>query len=120
MTWFPVLWLTTPILLGVGYALLRSGGPLRPDRSAPTGPDPFDALQVQTRLTIVAEQLRLLEDDQHSWARAERLLAGQLAYDALLAEACRLADVPVHPHPRGDPWERLREEVELTARGWTW
>lgn len=82
--------------------------------------DPFDALLVQTRLTIVAEHLRRLEDDPRAWARAERIIAGQLAYDALLAQACGLAGVEVLPRAKGDPWERLREEVELTARGWTW
>ncbi|MEV7974259.1 hypothetical protein [Cellulomonas sp. NPDC089187] len=83
-------------------------------------PDPFDALLVQTRLGIVAQHLRRLEDDPHAWARAERIIAGQMAYDQLLAEACRLAGVEVLPRAKGDPWERLREEVELTARGWTW
>jgi hypothetical protein len=83
-------------------------------------PDPFDALQVQTRLAIVAEHIRHLEEDRHAWARAERIIAAQLAYDALLAQACRMAGVEVLPRAKGDPWERLREEVELIARGWTW
>ncbi len=95
----------------------RASGRLR---HAPPGPDPFDALHVQMRLTIVAEHLRRLEDDPHAWARAERIIASQLAYDALLADACRLAGVEVRPRPKGDPWERMREEVELAARGWTW
>ncbi|HEY0187894.1 MAG TPA: hypothetical protein VGC67_10435 [Cellulomonas sp.] len=95
---------------------------LRHRRSGPEVelPDPFDALQVQTRLTIVAQHLQQLEADPHAWARAERIIASQLAYDALLAQACRMAGVEVVPRPQGDPWERLREEVELTARGWTW
>ncbi len=95
-------------------ARLRRGDPM------PPAPDPFDALQVQTRLTIVAEHLQRLEADVHGWARAERIIASQLAYDALLAEACRLAGVEVLARAKGDPWERLREEVELAARGWTW
>jgi hypothetical protein len=75
---------------------------------------------VQTRLAIVAEHIRHLEEDRHAWARAERIIAAQLAYDALLAQACRMAGVEVLPRAKGDPWERLREEVELIARGWTW
>jgi hypothetical protein len=88
--------------------------------ATPPLPDPFDALQVQTRLAIVAEHIRHLEEDRHAWARAERIIAAQLAYDALLAQACRMAGVEVLPRAKGDPWERLREEVELIARGWTW
>lgn len=88
--------------------------------ATPALPDPFDALQVQTRLAIVAEHIRRLEEDRHAWARAERIIAAQLAYDALLAQACRMAGVEVLPRAKGDPWERLREEVELIARGWTW
>ena len=83
-------------------------------------PDPFDALHVQVRLGIVAQHLQRLEADRHAWARAERIIASQLAYDALLADACRLAGVEVLPSAKGDPWERMREEVELAARGWTW
>ncbi|WP_449385996.1 hypothetical protein [Cellulomonas soli] len=44
----------------------------------------------------------------------------RLAYDELLAEACRLAGVEVGPHAKGDPAERFREEVELASRGWAW
>lgn len=83
-------------------------------------PDPFDALHVQMRLGIVADHLQQLEADRRAWARAERIIASQLAYDALLADACRLAGVEVLPRAKGDPWERMREEVELASRGWTW
>jgi hypothetical protein len=100
-------------------ALERQAARVRRERPAPP-PDPFDALHVQMRLSIVAEHLRRLEEDRHAWARAERIIASQLAYDALLAEACRLAGVEVLPRAQGDPWERVREEVELAARGWTW
>jgi hypothetical protein len=75
---------------------------------------------VQVRRGGVADHLRRLEEDTHAWARAERIIASQLAYDALLAEACRLAGVEVLPRAKGDPWERMREEVELASRGWTW
>ncbi len=91
---------------------------LRPVRPVP--PNPFDALRVQERLGAVADHVRELELDPHTFARAERIIASQLAYDQLLAEACRLAGVEVLPRPKGDPAERFREEVELAARGWTW
>lgn len=100
-------------------ALDRLAAHLRNGRHVPA-PDPFDALHVQMRLGIVADHLQRLEADRHAWARAERIIASQLAYDALLAEACRLAGVEVLPRAKGDPWERMREEVELAARGWTW
>ena len=89
-------------------------------RRPPPGPDPFVALWLQTRLGAVADHVRALELDPRTFARAERIIATQLAYDDLLAEACRLAGVDVIPRPRGDAQERFREEVELAARGWTW
>jgi len=82
--------------------------------------DPFTTLQVQSRLSKVAEHMRELEADPHAFARAERLIASQLAYDQLLAEACKLAGVEVEAHPKGDGAERFREEVELASRGWGW
>jgi len=91
-------------------------------RRQPTTPttDPFDALWVQDRLTKVADHVRRLEQDTRGYARAERILSSQLAYDQLLAKACGLAGVDVQPVPRGDPTERFREEVELAERGWSW
>ena len=82
--------------------------------------DPFVTLRVQERLGAVAEHVRRLEEDERAFARAERIIASQLAYDQLLAEACRLAGVEVRPAAKGDAKERFREEVELTSRGWTW
>ncbi|ROS26138.1 hypothetical protein [Cellulomonas sp. PhB150] len=82
--------------------------------------DPFDALRVQERLSVVADHVRALELDPHLYARAERIIASQLAYDQLLAEACQMAGVEVLPCALGDPGERFREEVELTSRGWSW
>jgi aminoglycoside phosphotransferase len=82
--------------------------------------DPFQTLHLQTRLSTVANHMRDLELDPHTFARAERLIASQLAYDQLLAEACRLAGVEVEEHPKGDGAERFREEVELASRGWAW
>lgn len=83
-------------------------------------PDPFAALRVQTRLSAVAHHVQELEYEPHQFALAERLIASQLAYDQLLAEACALAGVEVLPRAKGDPQERFREEVELASRGWSW
>ena len=82
--------------------------------------DPFLTLRVQERLGAVANHVQRLEADDRTFARAERIIASQLAYDQLLAEACRMAGVEVRPAARGDAQERFREEVELAARGWTW
>ena len=144
MAWWLLLWLVLPALTFAVVLRLIPGAESSPRRSAarerrrarvagaldrvaarvrhgaPPPPDPFDALHVQVRLGIVADHLRRLEEDAHAWARAERIIASQLAYDALLAEACRLAGVEVLPRAKGDPWERMREEVELASRGWTW
>ena len=83
-------------------------------------PDPFVALRVQSRLGIVAHHVQMLEADRRAMARAERIIASQLAYDDLLEEACRMAGVDIPPHAKGDPAERFREEVELAGRGWAW
>lgn len=92
---------------------------LRPEPPPPPA-DPFDALWVQHRLGKVSEIVRRLESDTRGYARAERIIATQLAYDDLLHEACHLAGVPVQPSALGDPAERFREEVELASRGWSW
>jgi hypothetical protein len=90
----------------------------RGHRDAP--PDPFDTYRVQDRLGIVARYVQGLEADKRAMARAERIIASQMAYDYLLEEACRLAGVDIPPHAAGDPAERFREEVELAGRGWAW
>lgn len=145
MPWYLMFWLALPALTFAAVLRLLPGGEPSPRRHAVLArvrdrmaglldrvaahlrhgrdvplPDPFDALHVQMRLTIVTDHLQRLEADRHAWARAERIIASQLAYDALLADACRLAGVEVLPRAKGDPWERMREEVELAARGWTW
>ena len=40
--------------------------------------------------------------------------------DDLLGEACLLAGIQPVPEARRSEGERLREEVELTSRGWNW
>lgn len=96
----------------------------------PPAPDPFEVLSLQLRLGLLADQLRVLENDPQVFARARRLMAVRAAYDALLAEACRMAGVEMDeddeapaPAGRGDVWsddERFREEMELASRGWSW
>ena len=97
--------------------LERTAGRLR---SGGDAPDPFEVLRLQTRLGVVADQVRLLEGDDRVYAKAARLRATQAAYDDLLEEACRLAGVPVQREGRRREQERLREEVELASRGWSW
>lgn len=107
-----------PWRIKLARRLDRFASRLRREPEAET--DPFAALRVQERLGAVADHVRSLEIDVHTFARAERIIASQLAYDQLLAEACQLAGVEVEQHPAGDPAERFREEVELASRGWTW
>ncbi len=82
-------------------------------------------LALQVRLTALAAELRRIEADPDVYARAHHYLAVQGAYDALLREACRLTGLPVADAPlragfrTGDD-ERFREELELSARGWSW
>ncbi len=87
-------------------------------RRGSRGPDPFEALGIQIRLGAVAAELRAIDTDERMFARGRRRIAYQAAYDALLADACRLADVPIRDEV--DDAERLREELELAARGWSW
>jgi len=96
----------------------RLVGFLRGRRSGKS--DPFEVLRVQTRLGVVADEVRALERDQSVFAKAHHLEVTQTAYDALLAEACQLAGVPTGPPSHGDELERFREEVELASRGWSW
>lgn len=88
-------------------------------------PDPLVTLRLQVRLGELAAEVRRIEQDPSLYARAHHWLAAQGAYDALLREACRLAGLPTHAVPttvnaRAADDERLREELELTARGWSW
>jgi len=88
--------------------------------------DPFHVLALQTRLGAVAHELRVLKADGDAYARAHRLQAALAAYDDLLAEACRVAGVPQDSAAAGGGGEelreqqRLREEMELCARSWSW
>ncbi|MCK9792993.1 hypothetical protein M1843_04440 [Isoptericola sp. 4D.3] len=87
--------------------------------------DPLVTLTVQVRLGELARELRAIDDDPQVFARAHHARAAQGAYDALLREACRLAglsvvDLPMRAGERAESAERLREELELSSRGWSW
>lgn len=83
---------------------------------------------MQLRLGALATELRSLEAvnaDRIFYARAHRIHTRLQAYDQLLAEACKLANVPIEgidresgSYPSED--ERFRAEIELAARGWHW
>lgn len=89
-------------------------------------PDPLVTLRLQVRLGELAAELRRVEEDPDVYARAHHWFAVQGAYDALLREACRLAGLPttttapLRADERTAAGERLREELELSARGWSW
>lgn len=91
-------------------------------------PDPFEVLRMQHRLTLIAEELRVLTDadaDLVYYARAHRIHTRRSAYDQLLAEACRMAGVQTEHAAREDGIcrsedERFLAETELAARGWHW
>jgi anti-sigma-K factor RskA len=92
--------------------------------------DPLVTLDVQLRLAFAAAEVRRIEADAALYARAHHWRAAVLAYDSLLREACYLAGVdpqdvaePPAPLDADAPRAqeaRLREELELTARGWSW
>ncbi|MEL7977280.1 hypothetical protein AAG589_15570 [Isoptericola sp. F-RaC21] len=97
----------------------------RAGRRRATAFDPLVTLTVQVRLGELARELRAIDDDPQVYARAHHARAAQDAYDALLREACRLAglgvvDLPRPAGERAESAERLREELELSSRGWSW
>jgi hypothetical protein len=101
----------------------RLAAPLRTRiarRRPPPVADPFEVLRLQMRLGVLADQVRALEGDAQIYAKAHRLRATRAAYDDLLGEACLLAGVKPVPETRRSEEERLREEVELASRGWSW
>lgn len=93
--------------------------------------DPFEMLTLQFRLATLATQIQRIEHDQSSLARAHHLRATQYAYDTVLRQACLLVglddDGPSTRHEDlvSETWvvdedERMRQELELCARGWSW
>jgi|GEM_PF-1710547 len=101
------------------------GAVARRRRRRAVGGDPLVTLTVQVRLGELARELRAIDDDPQVYARAHHARAAQGAYDALLREACRLAglsvvDLPMRAGERAESEERMREELELSSRGWSW
>lgn len=96
--------------------------------------DVFQTFHLQTRLGAVADEIRRLESDRDVFARAHRLRAARGAYDGLLAEACRAADVRDDVSDLDEPDDqrngragardvdavRMHAELELASRGWSW
>jgi hypothetical protein len=82
-------------------------------------PDPFEALHVQMRLHAVVMEIGELHIDETVYARAARLEARVLAYDALLRNACQLAGVDDLDEATGRDG-RMQRELQLAERGWSW
>lgn len=86
--------------------------------------DVFDTFHLQARLGAVADEIRRLEADRLVYAKAHRLRAARGAYDDLLAEACRCADVRAPGGLGRDGADvdgaRMSAELELASRGWSW
>lgn len=89
--------------------------PWHPRRSTA---DPFATLALQVRLTEVSALLREIDRDERMMCRGERWVATRAAYDGLLADACELAGVVAPERATED--ERLRAELELVCKGWSW
>lgn len=90
-----------------------------PGSGARGGPDPFQVLELQHRLTRLARELHELDrDDGTQFARAHHARAALLAYEDTLDEACRLIGHPVEPG--GGAAHRLLAEAGLREAGWTW
>ncbi|MDO8143433.1 MULTISPECIES: hypothetical protein [unclassified Isoptericola] len=130
MSWFAVFLLTTgSVVIGLAVrSWLRSDAhhdAVARRRRRRAGPDPLVTLAIQIRLGQLAEELRTVTEDPGLYARAHHWRAVQDAYDAMLRDACRVAglavvDEPLRPDERVSEDERLREELELSARGWSW
>lgn len=137
MSWLLMIWCATACTAAAAWWGLRRAGrpPTHRESAWPSGrgarrrrapaPDPLETLALQVRLSELAAEMHRIEADPGLYARAHHYLALQGAYDALLREACRLTGLPVEDAPlragfrTGDD-ERFREELELSARGWSW
>lgn len=145
-----LVWLMLALLL-LGCALwgVRATSAARQDREL-AKVDPFQVLELESRLASAAERVRHVDSDPTMMARAHHLRAALWAYDALLRDACALAGADVAPDDQsqrldvsalqralsaqdlpghlsemstqalGDPDARFRRELELGARGWSW
>lgn len=130
MTW-PLAYLMSVVLVLTIMAVgtwLRSAphrAALARRRRRQAGPDPLVTLAIQIRLGELSHELHKVTEDPDVYARAHHWRAAQDAYDAMLRDACRAAglsdaDRPLRADERVSEDERLREELELSARGWSW
>jgi hypothetical protein len=92
----------------------------RPGRRTVAEADPFETLRLQTRLGLLADEIRRIGATPHVYAKAHRLVALESAYDDLLDEACRLAGVPRDADLERGAQRRWLEEQGLATRGWSW
>jgi hypothetical protein len=132
MTWQLALLTTTTLLMAAAVARSwlrsdthREAVARRDLRRRAAQADPLVTLAIQVRLGQLAAELRKVDEDPDVFARAHHWRAVQGAYDALLREACRLSglaveDAPLRLDEHAAAEERLREELELSARGWSW
>lgn len=104
-------------------------GPRSSRQTSPVA-DPFEMLTLQFRLSTLAAQIQRIEQDQSTLARAHHLRATQYAYDTVLRQACTLVGLDgvsgaTAGELESDTWvvdeqERMRQELELCERGWSW
>jgi hypothetical protein len=83
------------------------------DRSPDPDLDPFALPFIRRRLDVLASELVRLERDPTVFAKAFRTRAAQSAYDALLADATRLAAVATIEVEIMTSRAGLREELEI-------
>lgn len=82
------------------------------------GPDPFETLALQSRLTRLAAEINTLDGEPgRSFAGNHHTRAAQLAYQQTLDEACHLIGAPVEGT---GPTHRLMAEARLIHAGWKW
>ena len=150
MTAVLVVWFVLVLLVvgsALWYSLQTARGR---EEAALARVDPFDVLEMEQRLAAAAGRIRRVESDATMMARAHHLRAALWAYDSLLREACDLfgadqvldgaagavevtslqralsaQDLPDQvaassTQVLGDADVRLRRELELGARGWSW
>jgi hypothetical protein len=92
----------------------------RRGRRALAEADPFETLRLQTRLGLLADEIRRIGATPRVYAKAHRLVALETAYDDLLDEACRLAGVAEDADLEPGEQKRWLEEQALATRGWSW
>jgi hypothetical protein len=111
--WRRPSWLHLPAAM-VGGAVDLERAERRPDE-VPRQPDwdPFALPFVRRRMELMAEELTRLDRDKTIFARAFRTRVAQLAYDALLHDAERLAAVATLEMEIVSSQASLREELEI-------